>query len=163
MKKDFFITCVVAAMGLASYCNAQQSQESNINHSNYPDVGIVTRTSNNISNEFSAVAPCEPSMSENKIGSGDDVIGVYEKVELTRGTLDSNGDEISSFNRYVFVPTSLRSGNYDIKIGEKISSKLYQIYGCNLYIRFRYYAYLYRFDEGMLKWEYNSGTFYKYD
>ena len=43
MKKDFFITCVVAAMGLASYCNAQQSQESNINHSSYPDVGIVSQ------------------------------------------------------------------------------------------------------------------------
>lgn len=94
-----------------------------------------------------------------KMQNEHDVVAVYEKVELDYGTLDESGEEIS----FIFVKTSLKSGTYDIEIGEKINSTFYGVRGSNLYLKFRYSPYLYRFDEGVLEWSYNSGTFYEKD
>lgn len=87
-----------------------------------------------------------------------DVVAVYEKVDLDYGTLDEEGEEIS----FVLIKTSLKSGRYSIEIGDKINSYLYNVKGSNLYLKFRYSPYLYRYDEGVLEWSYNSGTFYKF-
>lgn len=88
-----------------------------------------------------------------------DVVGVYEKVDLDYGTLDDEGEEIS----FVLVKTNLKNGMYSIEIGDKVNSTIYGVRGSNLYLKFRYSPYLYKFDEGVLNWSYGSGTFYEKD
>lgn len=86
-----------------------------------------------------------------------DVIAIYKKIDLDYGTLDEDGEDIS----FIFVKTSLRNGIYEIEIGDKITSTLYEIRSTNLYLKFRFSPFLYKFDEGILEWSYNSGTFYE--
>ena len=86
-----------------------------------------------------------------------DVIRFYKKVELDYNSLDKDGEEIEE----VYVPTKkIDDGTYEIEV-KKVSSKLYQISGTNIYMYFRYSPYLYNFDEGILEVSYNSGTLYE--
>lgn len=86
-----------------------------------------------------------------------DVIRFYKKVELDYNSLDKDGEEIEE----VYVPTKkIDDGTYEIEV-KKISSKLYQISGTNIYMYFRYSPYLYSFDEGILEVSYNTGTLYE--
>ena len=89
-----------------------------------------------------------------------DVVAVYEKIDLDYGTLDDEGEDIS----FVLVKTNIEKGEYKIEIGYKINSYVYNVRGTDLYIKFRFNPYLYRYDEGVLVWSgYGSGTFYELD
>ncbi len=89
-----------------------------------------------------------------------DVVAIYEKIDLDYGTLDDDGEEIS----FILVKTKIDKGEYKVEIGDKLNSYVYNLRGTNLYIKFRYSPYLYKFDEGVLVWSgYGSGTFYKLD
>jgi hypothetical protein len=92
-----------------------------------------------------------------------DVIRFYEKKEITMdyNSLDKDGNDISDRTIIYFVPTKLKDGVYEVEVYEKVSSKLWQIKGTNIYMYFRYTPYLYKFDEGILEVSYSSGTFYK--
>lgn len=86
-----------------------------------------------------------------------DVIRFYKKIELDYNSLDEDGEEIDA----VYVPTKdVEDGIYEIEV-KKVSSKLYQISGTNIYMYFRYSPYLYNYDEGILEVSYNSGTLYE--
>lgn len=86
-----------------------------------------------------------------------DVIRFYKKVELDYNSLDEDGEEIDA----VYVPTKkVEDGIYEVEV-KKVSSKLYQISGTNIYMYFRYSPYLYNYDEGILEVSYNSGTLYE--
>lgn len=85
------------------------------------------------------------------------VVNIYEKKELERGSLNEEGEEIS----FVLVPAKLKAGKYNVEIGDKVGSKVYNIRGTNLYVEFRFNPFLFRFDEGLLDWGYGHGTFYK--
>jgi hypothetical protein len=91
------------------------------------------------------------------------VIRFYEKKEITLdyNSLDEEGNDINNRTIIYFVPTKVKDGVYKIEIYEKVSSKLWQIKGTNIYMYFRYNPYLYRFDEGVLAVSYSSGIFYK--
>jgi hypothetical protein len=92
-----------------------------------------------------------------------DVIRFYEKKEITldSNSLDEEGNDIYNRTITYFVPTKVKDGVYEIEVSEKISSKLWQIKGTNIYMYFRYNPYLYKFDEGILNVSYSSGIFYK--
>lgn len=92
-----------------------------------------------------------------------DVIRFYEKKEITLeyNSLDKDGNEIYDRTIVYFIPTKVKDGVYEVEVSEKISSKLWQIRGTNVYMYFRYNPYLYKFDEGILEVSYSSGTFYK--
>jgi hypothetical protein len=85
-----------------------------------------------------------------------DVIRFYNKVDLDSYSLDEDGDDIDE----VYVPTKVDNGLYDVEV-YKVSSKLYQVRGTNIYMYFRYSPYMYNYDEGVLEVSYNSGTFYE--
>jgi len=54
-------------------------------------------------------------------------------------------------------------GVYEVEVGDNPSSSLWQIKGSNIYMKFRYIPYLYRWDEGILEVYYGSGVFYEKD
>lgn len=89
----------------------------------------------------------------------EDVEEFYEKVDVKDGTLDEDGDEID----FVFVPTSIEEGVYEVEITD-YEGDLYEIKGTDYYITFRgYYGYAGYGEEGILvvgrsAW---SSTFYK--
>lgn len=85
-----------------------------------------------------------------------DIKKFYSKQDLPYDSLDKEGEEIKE----VYVPTNLKNGTYKVEL-LKISSKIYQLRGTNIYILFRYSPYYYSYDEGVLVVSYNSGTFYK--
>ncbi len=87
-----------------------------------------------------------------------EVVAVYEKMDLPDGSLDEDGDEVE----FVFVPTDLDEGTYNVEIGERVHSRMYQIKGTNLYMEFRYSPFFSMFDEGVLEWPfYGNGTFFE--
>ena len=86
----------------------------------------------------------------------DDVVRFYKKIDLDYDTLDEDGEEIDE----IYIPTKIDDGTYEVEV-RKVSSKLYQIYGTNIYMYFRYSPYLYNYDEGILEVSYSSGTFYE--
>lgn len=86
-----------------------------------------------------------------------DVVNIYEKKELERGTLNEEGEEIE----FVLVPTKLEAGKYDVEICDNVSPTVYNIRGTDLYVEFRFNPFLFRFDEGLLDWGYGHGTFYE--
>lgn len=45
------------------------------------------------------------------------VVNIYEKKELERGSLNEEGEEIS----FVLVPTKLEAGKYDVEICDNVS------------------------------------------
>lgn len=85
-----------------------------------------------------------------------DVIKFYGKIDLEYNTLSEEGEDIS----IIYVPSKIDDGTYEVEV-YKVSNKLYQIRGTNIYMLFRYSPYLYNYDEGVLSVSYNSGTFYK--
>lgn len=85
-----------------------------------------------------------------------DIVRFYKKFDLEYYTLDEEGEEIAE----IYVPTKIDDGTYEVEV-RKVSSKLYQIYGTNIYMYFRYSPYLYDYDEGILEVSYSSGTFYE--
>jgi hypothetical protein len=81
----------------------------------------------------------------------------YKKVELDRGTLDEDGDEIE----YVYVKTELDSGDYKIDLTDG-DGDLYEVKDTNLFIKFNgYFGYAGYSTECVLKVEYYSSTVYK--
>lgn len=92
-----------------------------------------------------------------------DVVKLYEKKEISLeyNSLDENGDDIYDNNITYYVPTKIKDGVYEVEVYDKVSSKLWQIKGTNIYMKFRYNPYLYKWDKGVFEVSYNSGTFYK--
>lgn len=85
-----------------------------------------------------------------------DIEAIYEKKELDYETYDENGDEIS----FILVKCDLESDNYEVEIGDKISSYIYEIKDSDLYLKFNYSTYLNSYDEGVLVWDGYSGVLY---
>jgi len=81
----------------------------------------------------------------------------YKKVELDRGTLDEDGDEIE----YVYVKTELDNGDYKIDLTDG-DGDLYEVKDTNIFIKFNgYFGYAGYSTECILKVEYYSSTVYK--
>lgn len=71
---------------------------------------------------------------------------IYEKVDLESGTLDEDGDDIS----FVFQPTNLKIGEYNVKITDG-PGDLYEVVGTDYFLSFRSnYGYAGYGDEGVL-------------
>ena len=81
----------------------------------------------------------------------------YKKVELDRGTLDEDGDEIE----YIYVKTELDNGDYKIDLTDG-DGDLYEVKDTNIFIKFNgYFGYAGYSTECILKVEYYSSTVYK--
>ena len=81
----------------------------------------------------------------------------YKKVELDRGTLDEDGDEIE----YIYVKTELDSGDYKIDLTDG-DGDLHEVKDTNIFIKFNgYFGYAGYSTECILKVEYYSSTVYK--
>lgn len=108
-----------------------------------------------------------------------DIVRYYEKkqitlkeneyIDLDNNVLNEDGETFSE-NRINYDDTSngkltyfstkkVKSGIFEIEVNEKISSKLWQIKGINIYILFKFNPFLFKFDEGIL--DTSNGTFYK--
>ena len=61
--------------------------------------------------------------------------GFYEKVSVKNGSLNEDGEKIN----YIFIPTTLRSGQYDATIVD-YKNNLYEIKGTNNFIVFSSYV-----------------------
>jgi hypothetical protein len=94
-----------------------------------------------------------------------DVVKFYAKkvFELDYDWLDENGDDIYNREIVYYAPTRVDDGVYEVEVGDNPSSSLWQIKGTNIYMKFRYIPYLYRWDEGILEVSYGSGVFYEKD
>lgn len=108
-----------------------------------------------------------------------DIVRFYEKNQITlkkNEYVDLNNDVLNedgeTFSKYrinyddtyygeltYFIPTKVKSAIYEIEVNEKISSKLWQIKGMNIYILFRFNPFLFKWDEGIL--DTSNRTFYK--
>lgn len=86
-----------------------------------------------------------------------DIVQIYEKIELEDETLNEDGEEIE----FILSKTKLKQGDYEIEIGDKINSNIYQINGADLYLKFRFNPFLFKWDEGILEWNGYSGIFYE--
>jgi hypothetical protein len=81
----------------------------------------------------------------------------YKKLELERGTLDKDGDEIE----YVYVKTELDNGDYKIDLTDG-DGDLYKVKDTNIFIKFNgYFGYAGYSTECILKVESFSSTVYK--
>lgn len=79
----------------------------------------------------------------------------YKKVELDRGTLDEDGNEIE----YIYVKSELDNGDYKIDLTD---GDLYEVKDTNIFIKFNgYFGYAGYSTECILKVEYYSSTVYK--
>ena len=86
------------------------------------------------------------------------ITSIYEKIHLDSGTLDDDGEEIE----FVLVPTKLDEGVYEIELGDKLGTNVYQILGTELFIKFQFNPFLYKWDKGVLEWNgYYSNSFYE--
>ena len=94
-----------------------------------------------------------------------DVVKFYAKkvFELDYDWLDENGEDIYNGEIVYYVPTRIDDGVYEVEVADNPSSSLWQISGTNIYMKFRYTPYLYRWDEGILEVSYGSGIFYEKD
>ena len=108
-----------------------------------------------------------------------DIVRFYEKkqvslakneyIDLDYSVLNENGESFSgnrinyddtSYGQLTyFTPTKVKDGIYEIEVYEKISSKLWQIKGTNIYMLFRFNPFLFKWDEGVL--DSSNKTFYK--
>jgi len=86
-----------------------------------------------------------------------DVMRFYEKIELEAFTLNEHGEEID----VIYVTTrGVKDGTYKVEVN-KVSSKLYQIRGTNIYMYFRFSPFLFSFDKGILEVSSSRGRFYE--
>jgi hypothetical protein len=108
-----------------------------------------------------------------------DIVRFYEKkqitlkrneyIDLDNNALNKNGETFSdnridyddtSYGQLIYLtPTNVKSGLFEIEVYEKISSKLWQIKGMNIYILFRFNPFLWKWDQGVL--DTSNKTFYK--
>lgn len=82
---------------------------------------------------------------------------LYKKVELDRGTLDEDGDEIE----YIYVKTEVDKGDYKINLTDG-DGDLYEIKDTDIYVTFNgYFGYAGYSTECIMKVDYYSATVYK--
>tara|TARA_R110002096_G_scaffold364728_1_gene557841 strand:+ start:429 stop:779 length:351 start_codon:yes stop_codon:yes gene_type:complete len=81
----------------------------------------------------------------------------YKKVELDRGTLDEDGNEIE----YIYVKTKVDKGDYKIDLTDG-DGDLYEVKDTNIYIKFNgYFGYAGYSKECIMKVDYYSAKVYK--
>lgn len=81
----------------------------------------------------------------------------YKRVELDRGSLDEDGDEID----YIYVKTKVDYGDYKIELTDS-DGDLYEIKDINIFVRFNhYFGYAGYSTECIMKVDYYSATIYK--
>lgn len=72
----------------------------------------------------------------------------------------SNGEYIEEWGRY-FMPKRIRSGEYEVELGEKVTNKLFKLKGTDVFIYFKWSTSCSIWDEGVIDVWSNRGTFYK--
>lgn len=64
-------------------------------------------------------------------------------------------------NERFFVPKSIPSGIYEVEIGDKINNKMWKINFTNIFLKFNFNPWLWKWDEGIIDTFGGRGTFYK--
>lgn len=67
---------------------------------------------------------------------------------------------IEEDDRY-FVPKSIPSGNYEVEVIEKVNSYMWRLNHSNIFLKFRFNPFLYKWDKGVIETFAGKGTFYK--
>ena len=70
-----------------------------------------------------------------------------------------SGDYIDE-GGYYYAKTTVKSGVYEVELGDRINSKFFKIRGTDCYIRFKWMTSLWRWDEGVMDVWNSKGTFY---
>lgn len=74
-----------------------------------------------------------------------------KKIIVPSGSLDNFGNTIYSGEIIYFSPTYISDGIYEIAVGNKISSELYEISGSNIYMQFSIPPVLLYYQKGILE------------
>lgn len=137
------------------------SQEKSVADYNTPDVTITTSSSFNLPEE-------QEENSDWHKWESEDIRGFYVEIEDCNSDDEaeaiserySNGEYIEEWGRY-FMPTDVRNGEYEVELGERVTNKLFNLKGTNVFNHFKWSTSYSRWDEGVIDVWSNRGTFYK--
>lgn len=71
-----------------------------------------------------------------------------------------DGEYIEEWGNYYAKTSDVRSGEYEVELGERVNNKFFKIRGTDLYVLFKWSTSLSRGDEGVLDVWSAKGTFY---
>lgn len=71
-----------------------------------------------------------------------------------------DGEYIEEWGNYYAKTADVRSGEYEVELGERVNNKFFKIRGTDLYVLFKWSTSLSRGDEGVLDVWSAKGTFY---
>ena len=90
-------------------------------------------------------------------------IKIYVELEGCESIEEAQEYDLSAIeedDRY-FVPKSIISGTYEVEMGEKVNSRMWKVNHTNIFLKFRFNPWLWRWDKGIIETFGNKGTFYK--
>lgn len=67
---------------------------------------------------------------------------------------------IEEDDRY-FVPKTISSGTYEVEVIEKVNSRMWRLNHTNIFLKFKFNPFLYKWDKGIIDTYGGKGTFYK--
>lgn len=67
---------------------------------------------------------------------------------------------IEEDDRY-FVPKTISSGTYEVEVIEKVNSRMWRLNHTNIFLKFKFNPWLWKWDKGIIETYGGKGTFYK--
>ncbi|WP_443703960.1 hypothetical protein [Prevotellamassilia timonensis] len=90
-------------------------------------------------------------------------VKIYVELEGCESIEEAQEYDLSAIeedNRY-FVSKSISSGTYEVEMGEKVNSRMWKVNHTNIFLKFKFNPWLWRWDKGIIETFGNKGTFYK--
>ena len=88
---------------------------------------------------------------------------IYVELENCHSLEEAQDYDLSAIeedDRY-FIEKSIPSGIYEVEVIEKVNSRMWKLKGTNLFLKFRFNPWLYKWDKGIIDTFAGKGTFYK--
>lgn len=88
---------------------------------------------------------------------------IYVELENCHSLEEAQDYDLSAIeedDRY-FIEKSIPSGIYEVEVIEKVNSSMWKLRDTNLFLKFRYTPWLYKWDKGIIDTFAGKGTFYK--
>lgn len=88
---------------------------------------------------------------------------IYVELENCHSLEEAQDYDLSAIeedDRY-FIEKTIPSGIYEVEVIEKVNSSMWKLRDTNLFLKFRYTPWLYKWDKGIIDTFAGKGTFYK--
>lgn len=88
---------------------------------------------------------------------------IYVELENCHSLEEAQDYDLSAIeedDRY-FIEKTIPSGIYEVEVIEKVNSRMWKLRDTNLFLKFRFNPWLYKWDKGIIDTFAGKGTFYK--